>query len=53
MIEIVEKFLEEYNLTEPRNTFLVGFSGGCDSLSLLDILNKLSKNTDPKLLLFI
>lgn len=43
MIEIVKKFLEEYNLTEQKNTFLVGFSGGCDSLSLLDILNKLSK----------
>lgn len=42
MIEIVDNFLEEFNLKNANNTFLVGFSGGCDSLSLLDILNKLS-----------
>lgn len=38
MIHIVEKFLLKYNLTDSENTFLVGFSGGCDSLCLLDIL---------------
>lgn len=43
MLEIVEKFLKEYNLTTSENIFIVGFSGGCDSLCLLDILNKLSK----------
>jgi tRNA(Ile)-lysidine synthase len=42
MIDIVEKFLNEYNLKSPDNTFIVGFSGGCDSLCLLDILHWLS-----------
>lgn len=43
MINIVEKFLKEYNLSSRENTFIVGFSGGCDSLCLLDILKGLSK----------
>ncbi len=43
MIEIVNNFLDEFALKSPDNTFLVGFSGGCDSLCLLDILNKLSQ----------
>lgn len=42
MIESVEKFLYEYELTKAEKTFLVGFSGGCDSLCLLDILHTLS-----------
>ena len=42
MIDSVEKFLDEFNLKGAENTFLVGFSGGCDSLCLLDILNGLS-----------
>ncbi len=43
MIEFVKNFLEKYNLISSENTFLVGFSGGCDSISLLDILKTLSK----------
>ena len=43
MIDTVENFLEEYGLKNKDNTFLVGFSGGCDSLCLLDILSGLSK----------
>lgn len=43
MINTVNKFLEEYNLKNAKNTFIVGFSGGYDSLCLLDILNNLSK----------
>lgn len=42
MIESVEKFLEKYELNKSDKTFLVGFSGGCDSLCLLDILYILS-----------
>lgn len=49
MIEIVDKFLEEHNLKNSDNTFIVGFSGGCDSLCLLDILNQLSKKYGFKL----
>lgn len=43
MIEIVDKFLDEYDLKKPDRTLLVGFSGGCDSLCLLDILQTFSK----------
>lgn len=43
MIDIVEKFLDKYGLISRDNTLLVGFSGGCDSLCLLDILSELSK----------
>lgn len=50
MIDIVEKFLDEYNLNNTDKTFLVGFSGGCDSLCLLDILHKLSLKFGFKLL---
>ncbi len=42
MKEAVEKFLNEYGI-DKNKTFLVGFSGGCDSLCLLDILSSLSK----------
>lgn len=50
MIETVEKFLDNYNLKGSDNTFLVGFSGGCDSLCLLDILNELSKKYKFKII---
>ena len=42
MIDIVDNFLEEYNLNNAEKTFLVGFSGGYDSLCLLDNLKNLS-----------
>lgn len=50
MIEIVENFLNKFDLKAPQNTFLVGFSGGCDSLCLLDILHKLSQKYGFKLI---
>jgi len=49
MIDIVDNFLKEYNLNNAEKTFLVGFSGGYDSLCLLDILNNLSKKYGFKL----
>lgn len=42
MIEAIDKFLDEFDLKNADNTFLIGFSGGCDSLCLLDILHNLS-----------
>lgn len=50
MIELVEKFLGEFNLKSPDNVFLVGFSGGYDSLCLLDVLNELSKEHKFKII---
>jgi len=43
MLDIVENFLKQHDLTSSDKTFLVGFSGGCDSLCLLDILHHFSK----------
>ncbi len=39
--EKVEKFINKYNLT---GTFVVAFSGGYDSMCLLDVLSKITKN---------
>lgn len=49
MIEVVENFLDKFDLKNPQNSLLVGFSGGCDSLCLLDILNGLSQKYGFKL----
>ena len=49
MIETVDKFLDEYDLKSPDKTFFLGFSGGCDSLCLLDILHYLSQKYGFKL----
>ncbi len=38
----IEKFLLDYKLTAEENILAVGFSGGYDSMALLDILKKLS-----------
>lgn len=39
----IEKFLNDYKLTAGDNTIVVGFSGGFDSLALLDVINSLSE----------
>ena len=40
----VIKFLEKYNINNPAITYLVAFSGGFDSMFLLDILRKSTDN---------
>lgn len=50
MISRIEKFLKDYNLITEDSLFAVGFSGGYDSMALLDILNKLSKIYNFKLM---
>ncbi|MDD3436920.1 MAG: tRNA lysidine(34) synthetase TilS [Candidatus Gastranaerophilales bacterium] len=50
MLETVDKFLDKYDLKHPDKTFLIGFSGGCDSLCLLDILHELSKKYKFKII---
>ena len=42
MIEVVKNFIEKYNLS---GTFIVVFSGGYDSMCLLDVMHKLELNT--------
>ena len=49
MIKKVEKFLETYGLLEGEKTFVIGFSGGWDSMCLMDLLNKLSKKYPIKI----
>ncbi len=41
LVSYVEDFLDEFNLLD--STFIVGFSGGADSLCLLDIMVKLAR----------
>lgn len=40
--ETVCNFLKKYNLSDTNTVFLVGFSGGYDSLCLLDVLYKMN-----------
>lgn len=44
IIKITEEFLKKYGLFEQKDPFLVGFSGGADSLCLLHILHNLGLN---------
>jgi tRNA(Ile)-lysidine synthase len=50
MIQVIDNFLDKYGLKASGKTFLVGFSGGYDSLCLLDILNTLSLKYGFKLI---
>lgn len=40
----IELFLQKYELNNPNETYLVAFSGGFDSICLLDSLNKITPN---------
>jgi len=40
----IENFLRDYNLDKSDLTYLVGFSGGYDSMCLLHILQKITQN---------
>ncbi|MCM1339007.1 MAG: tRNA lysidine(34) synthetase TilS [Muribaculaceae bacterium] len=42
--QTIKSFLEKYDLNAPELTFLVGFSGGYDSMCLLNTLRKITKN---------
>ncbi len=44
LVEKVKYFLEKYNLLSLNKPILIAFSGGYDSMCLLDILSKLTKN---------
>jgi tRNA(Ile)-lysidine synthase len=45
----ISDFLSAYNLLQPSKTYLIGFSGGYDSLCLVNVLNDLSKEYGFKL----
>ncbi len=51
MKKIVEKFLKKKNLLESKETFIVAFSGGFDSMAMADILIELSKEYEFKVVL--
>ncbi len=42
--QTVKNFLEKYNLDKPKNVYIVAFSGGFDSMCLLNCLKIITKN---------
>lgn len=50
MIKSVKSFLKKHELYEPEKTILVGFSGGYDSMCLLDILRRISEKVGFKII---
>lgn len=50
MKEKILEFLKKYNITDSGETFAVGLSGGQDSLCLIDILDKISKSHNFKII---
>ena len=49
LIRTVELFLEKYNLLKPKNNIIVAFSGGYDSMCLLDIMKHIAPKYDLNL----
>lgn len=49
MLNRVRSFLKKHNLLNSDKTFIVGFSGGYDSMCMLDILHRLSEKEGFKL----
>lgn len=49
MLNSVKSFLKKHNLLSAEKVFVVGFSGGFDSMTLLDILRKISEKVGFKL----
>lgn len=50
MKEKILEFLKKHNITNSSKAFIVGFSGGQDSLCLIDILDKISKSYNFKII---
>lgn len=50
MINRVKNFLKKHNLMSAEKTFVVGFSGGYDSMCMLDLLNRISQKAGFKLI---
>ena len=46
LVDTVELFLDKYNLLNSKNNIIVAFSGGYDSMCLLDVVKILSKKYD-------
>ena len=49
MLNKVKSFLKKHGLLSPEKVFLVGFSGGYDSMCMLDILHRISQKEGFKL----
>ena len=50
MINKVKNFLKKHGLNDSNKTFVVGFSGGYDSMCMLDILHRISEKSGFKLI---
>ncbi len=53
MIEKVKETIKKYNLIENGDRFVLGVSGGPDSITMLDILNKLRKTDEFNFEIFV
>ena len=53
MIEKVKETIKKYNLIENGDRLVLGVSGGPDSITMLDILNKLRKTDEFNFEIFV